>query len=129
MTTKPLDTANAVPAPDPIASAVSTVTTVATTAETVATDIETVVGDVAQAATVITKANAWTALVGLLTALPGLVQLGLQLWAWVNKVSGGNPGTFIANFGVKLGALMAAKTKEDRNNATSDLATLISREP
>lgn len=94
-----------------------------------ASDLETIVSDVAQAAETITKANAWTALLGICTALPGLVKLLLDFIAWANKVSGGNPGTLIANFGAQVRALMASKTKEDRQNAAQQIANLFGHLP
>jgi len=101
----------------------------ATSAARVAQDIQTIADDVASAADTVAKASLWTALLGFFTALPGLVQLALQFWAWAEKVSGGTPGTLIANFGSDLAALSNAKTVEDRNAAVQSIANRFARLP
>src|SRR5438034_886911 len=56
-----------------------------------AQDIETIADNVAEATQIVAKANWWTALVGICTALPGMVRLAERFWDWANKVSGGSP--------------------------------------
>jgi flagellar motor component MotA len=101
----------------------------ATTAANLATDIETLASDAASAATVITKASAWTAIIGICTALPGIVQLMLIFWKWADTISGGNPGTLIANATGAFGQLAQAKTEADRQAATQNISNLFGKLP
>jgi hypothetical protein len=92
-------------------------------------DLETIVADGAQAFAAVGSANLWTAIVGFFTALPGLVQMALAFWGWVNKVSGNNPGTLIANFGAALGKMQAAETQADRDAALQSISDLFPNLP
>jgi hypothetical protein len=95
----------------------------------IAQDIETIADNVAEATQIVAKANWWTALVGLCTALPGIIQLAKRFWDWLDRVSGGNPGTFIANFGADMSALMDAKSKEEKQNALQKIANRLGHLP
>ena len=95
----------------------------------IATDIATITTGIAGAITIVSKVNTWSAICGLFTALPGLVQLGLQLMSWIKSISGDNPQAFISNLGQNFALLTAAKTQEERSNAAKKLADSISNLP
>ena len=101
----------------------------AVTASNIASDIGTIADDVAQAAVTVTTANAWTAVVGFFTALPGIVVLIENFTGWLNQVSGNSPGTLIAELGEAFSKLAAAKTEQEKSDASQNLSNLISRIP
>lgn len=100
-----------------------------TEAESIENNIATIVEDVASAAKAITSANALSALLGLLTALPGIVQLAEQFMGWANALSGNNPNALIGELGTALEQLRNAKTEADHAAAAKTLSGIISRLP
>jgi hypothetical protein len=101
----------------------------ATTASNIADDVTTILDDGAAAMDTITTASLWTAVIGFFTALPGIIALIQDVWSWANKISGGNPGTLIANAVTGIRALLNAKTTEDTQSATQNLANLFNKLP
>lgn len=73
---------------------------------------------------------AWaSAILGLLQALPELLNLGKQFMAWLNQVSGNDPKGFVKKIGQAVSELNDAKTPEERKNAAKSIADVISRLP
>jgi hypothetical protein len=88
-------------------------------------DVEVVSTAVASAATTVATANWWTALCGLLTALPGIVSLAKSFFNWMAVIGGDTPQQFIAQLGNAFDQLAAAKTLEDKQNAAQSIAKAI----
>lgn len=91
----------------------------------IAQDIATTLQDGAEVAEKVVTATWWTALLGFLTALPGLVQLGLGFIKWFNKVTGNNPSAWIAKNGPAWTQLFNATTPEETQSAAQNIAGLI----
>ena len=69
------------------------------------------------------------AIVGILTALPQLINLMTEVWNYLQKISGGDPAGFIIKAGQAFAQLNAAKTEEDHAAAAKALADLIAHSP
>lgn len=90
-------------------------------------DVEEVSTVVASAAATVSAVSWWTALCGLCTALPGIVQLILAFMAWWKTVSDNNPQAFIADLGAAFQQLQNAKSPKDKSNAASAISGIIAR--
>lgn len=75
-------------------------------------------------------------IIALLTALPEilkflesigpeLVQLGKDLWKWINHVSGNDPQGYIKKLGQAFSVLVEAKTVEEKQKAAKAIADRI----
>ena len=93
--------------------------------EKIASDIQTITSDVAQSADAIVKANPWTALLGFMTALPGIVNL---IQRFMNAV-GNDPQKFIAKAGVVFDQLEKAQTPKEKQDAANSIAVITDNLP
>lgn len=91
----------------------------------IVTDVGTITGAVAKIAT----ATTWTAIVGFFTALPGIIALVQNFMSWLNLISGNNPQALIKDFGNAFSLLSKAQTPEEKQNAASNLASVIGKLP
>ena len=66
-----------------------------------------------------------TAILQLIAALPGLVQLGLELLSFIKSVSKDDPAKFVADLGAAFSLLNKAKTDEEKINAAKAIQSVL----
>ena len=67
----------------------------------------------------------FSALLGVLTALPQIVSLISRFAVWVNEVSGNNPQAWILKIGAAFDELKAAETTEAKLSAAKSISDAI----
>lgn len=70
-----------------------------------------------------------SAILGFLGALPQIISLVNEIWAFLKKISNGDPADFVVKLGAAFNQLNAAQTKEDYAKSAKDIADLISHLP
>jgi hypothetical protein len=68
-----------------------------------------------------------SAIVGLLSSLPELIELANNIWAWINKVSGNDPAGFIAKTNEAFMLLKKAESEEEMARAARAIQDAIRR--
>jgi hypothetical protein len=69
------------------------------------------------------------AVIGLLTALPRLLDLATTVWAWIQKSSGGDVEGFISRVNDAFVSLNKAKTNEEYADAARKIRDAIRNPP
>ena len=88
-------------------------------------DIANITGGISQTITIISKVNTLSAICGFFTALPGLVNLILQLIELFKTT----PAERISDIATALTQISKAKTVEEKQNAASKLAGVLNSLP